>query len=179
MSDIKDEILKQSGPLPIPRKVEEASSISQLQLMAMANNIMERLNHQDSAKLQSDTVLFTKMDESASLARTAVTTAEAAHAETMEIKTLVITKFNELNGTVAKAVERLGVLETKDGKREAVALEKAVAANAVMAATKGLWMMKAPDGMTIATTLGTITAVISLIASGQLKEFFVFVAAHM
>lgn len=168
----QDEVLKQTGPLPVPQKVVESASLVQTQILVM-------LNEQNINKEKTNRTIFRKLDEAAELARTAVSTAECAHAETMGIKSQIETKFTELNGSVQTAIKRLGKLEEKDGERDVEALKEAVAANAVTVATKGVIMIPKPDAITVATALGSIAAVVSLIASGQLKEFVIWIAGKL
>lgn len=149
----KDEILRQSGPLPnIPLPVIEAASSVQTQILVM-------LNDQNTQREQTNRIIFTKLDEASSLAREAAATASIAHDEVLGIKLQIDTKFRELNGSVGKSIDRLHKLELKDGERDALALQDAIRSKAVKAVTEGIWMMPKPTWQQL-TVIGGVLAFI-------------------
>jgi hypothetical protein len=138
MSNPKEDVLRQSGPLPISKEVIDASSAAQIQIYSM-------LNRQDINQGKTNDILFSKMDEAAGLARTAVAAAEETKA-TMEaqhagLKTLVETKFRELNGTIANVKLDVKALQKKDDERTVAALQQVVTSKAVKAVTAGVWII--------------------------------------
>jgi hypothetical protein len=148
----KDDLLKISGPLPFSANVLEAATPVQTQILIT-------LNEQNRAQDKTNTKLFDKLDEAANLARTAVSTAEASHAETMGIKVQIDQKFRELNGTISKAKLDIQALEKKDQERAEMALTGAIESKAVKAVTEGVFIIPKPTWRQLTVAGGVIAFV--------------------
>src|ERR1700722_11971857 len=162
----KESILKQSGPLSIPREILEAATPVQTQILVT-------LTQQNLTRERTNQIIFGKLDEAASLARDAKQaaelakeTAETSHTQTMGIKTQINDKFTQLNGTILETKARVDVLEKKNQETESEAITAAVASQAVQAVTKGVWMIPVPSWQTLAAAGSVIAGAVTFVGTG-------------
>jgi hypothetical protein len=154
MSGSKDDLLNQSGPLPLPRAIVDASSPVEAQILVM-------LNDQNVSKERTNEIIFGKLDELGTRAQTAAMMAEAAHAEAVGIKDQINQKFTELNGKIAATKLDVEMLKAKDGERTAEALRNAIEQKAVETVSTGVWMMPKPTWRQLAV-MGSVIAFIGI-----------------
>jgi hypothetical protein len=186
--------MTETGPLPM----SENARLVQI--------LLDQNSDREKAKIERakvDAIVLQKFDEVSATAVLAAQTAEKAktHGEVLiaridhqdkEILAPLVTKVNTIdlttratNGKVKEHDKEIKCLQEqtkqlldKDGARTAEAINKAITDRAVEAVTKGVIMIPKPDAITVATALGSIAAVVSLIATGELKEFFQWLASH-
>jgi hypothetical protein len=181
-----------SGPLPI-------SENARLVQILLDQNTEREKSKTERAKV--DALVLQKFDEVSATALVAAETAAKAkaHGEILiarmdhqdrEILGPLVSKVDAIdlttratNGKVKDHDVRVEVIEKqvkllldKDGARTNEAITAAIVKNAQDAVTKGVFMIPKPDAITVATALGSIAAVITLIATGQLKKFFIWIA---
>jgi F0F1-type ATP synthase membrane subunit b/b' len=158
--------------------------------------LLDQNTEREKAKTErarADALVLQRFDEVSATAVLAAQTAEKAkaHGEILiaridhqdkEILMPLVTKVNTIdlttratNGKVKEHDQDIKILKDQAKKD----LDEAVANNAVKAATQGVLMIPKPSATTVATSLASITAVISLIASGQLRDFVVWLASKL
>jgi hypothetical protein len=182
-----------SGPLP------PSENARLVQILLEQNTAREQARVE---RAKADALVLQRFDEVGATAVVAAQTAEKAKAageilieridhQDKQILGPLVTKVNEIdittratNGKVKQHTAQIEVLEKqtkllldKDGARTNEAITAALIKNAQESVTKGVFMIPKPDSITLATALGSIAAVVSLVASGQAKEFVVWIAS--